>query len=268
MTQTSLKEKYSFFLDSPIKRLTFEEYLEYEDNTDTKYELYRGKLIPMATPTGLHTKICKYLVYQFQLFFATSEQNLVAVSDVGVRTGIDSSRIPDVIITTTELWEKVCTRKGSGTFDLEETPQLVIEVSSENWREDYILKRAEYALIEIPEYWIVDPDKQRVRILNHPEGEDGYEHHDFVAGEKIKSLVFPQLNLSVEEMLSPPIVEDLIKAEQRQRQQLELELEQERQRAEQERERAEQERQRAEQERQRAEKLERILRERGISIDE
>jgi hypothetical protein len=48
-------------------------------------------------------------------------------------------------------------------------------------------------------------------------------------------------------MFSPPIVEDLIKAEQRQRQQLELELEQERQRAE---------------------KLERLLRERGISIDE
>ncbi|WP_017294972.1 Uma2 family endonuclease [Geminocystis herdmanii] len=246
MTQSSFKQRYSFPLDSPIKRLTFEEYLKYEDNTDTKYELYRGKLIPMATPTGLHTRICNYLVYQFQVFFASVELNVVAINDVGVRTGIDSSRIPDVIISTRELWEKVCDRKGSGVFDLQETPRLVVEVSSENWREDYILTRAEYALIEIPEYWIIDANKQRIRILTHPEGEDGYEYNDFVSGETINSLEFPDLSLSVDELLAPLVVEDLIKAQQVERKQLELQLEQERQRAE---------------------KLERLLREKGISIE-
>jgi hypothetical protein len=55
------------------KKLTFEEYLFYQDNTDIRYELYRGKLIPMATPTptALHTDICKYLIHQFQRHFAT-----------------------------------------------------------------------------------------------------------------------------------------------------------------------------------------------------
>ena len=231
MSQTGLKN-ISPLSDAQTQKLTFEEYLDYQDNTDTKYELYRGKLIPMATPTGLHTKICKYLAYQFQLFFAAKDLSLVSISDVAVRTDIDTARIPDVIVCTPQLWEKVCDRAGAGVLDFKETPRLVVEVTSENWREDYLLKRAEYALIEIPEYWLVDPKKQKVRILNHPEREDGYEHQDFIAGENIHSLEFPEFILSVEEILSPPIVEDLIKAQRLERKQLEQELEQERQRAE------------------------------------
>jgi Uma2 family endonuclease len=237
------------------KKLTFEEYLFYQDNTDIRYELYRGKLIPMATPTptALHTDICKYLIHQFQRHFATFNLSLVAVSDVGVRTEDDASRIPDVIVCNTQIWEQLRLRKGAGVLDFREVPALVVEVTSDNWREDYIRKRAEYALIEIPEYWIVDPDKQRVRILIHPEKEDGYEHVEFQSGQTIRSLQFPNLVLSVNEILSPPIVEDLMKAEQAQLQGLQAQVEQERQRAE--------------QERQRAEKLAQLLRERGIDPD-
>ena len=235
------------------KKLTFEEYLFYQDNTDTRYELYRGQLIPMATPSGLHTKICKFLIYQFQRHFAAANLVLVVINDVGVRTEEDASRIPDVVVCTPQLWEQVCNRKGAGVLDFGEVPTLVVEVTSDNWREDYIRKRAEYALIEIPEYWIVDPDKQRVRILIHPEKEDGYEHVEFQSGQTIRSLQFPNLVLSVNEILSPPIVEDLMKAEQAQLQGLQAQVEQERQRAE--------------QERQRAEKLAQLLRERGIDPD-
>ncbi len=214
------------------QKLTFEEYRFYQDNSDTLYELFRGQLIPMPTPTGLHTEICRFLVYQFQLHFAARDLTLVAISEVGVRTEVDSSRIPDVIVCTPQLWEQVCARKGAGILDFGEVPTLVVEVTSENWREDYIRKRAEYTLIDIPEYWIVDPNKQRVRILTHPENEDGYEHTDFQPGQTICSLQFPELRLGVDEILSPPVVEDLIKAEQAKLRQLEQQVSEERQRAE------------------------------------
>lgn len=235
------------------KKLTFEEYLFYQDNTDLCYELYRGKLIPMATATVLHTDICKYLIYQFQRHFATTNLALVATSDVGVRTEEDGVRIPDVVVCTAQIWERIRPRKGAGVLNFGEVPLIVVEVTSDNWREDYIRKRAEYALIEIPEYWIVDSDKQRIRVCIHPENEDGYEYTDFQIGQTIRSLQFPNLVLSVEEILSPPIVEDLIKAEQAQIQQLQTQVEQERERAEQERERAD--------------KLAQLLRERGIDPD-
>ena len=92
MTQTSLPS-ISTSADSPPEKLTFEEYRFYQDNTDILYELFRGKLIPMPTPTALHAEICKFLAYQFQCHFAAADFNLLAVSIIGVRTEVDSSRI-------------------------------------------------------------------------------------------------------------------------------------------------------------------------------
>ncbi len=203
------------------KTLTFEEYRFYQGEPDVLYELFRGRLIPMATATGLHTRICNFLVYQCQRYFATANLSLVATTSTGVRTEEDSSRIPDVVVCSQSLWEQVCVRPGSGVLDFNEVPLLVVEVASENWREDYIRKRAEYALIDIPEYWIVDPQKQRVWVLSNPQSEDGYERTEFRRGEEITSVQFPELNLSVQQVLSPPIVENLIREEQVERQQLE-----------------------------------------------
>ncbi len=203
------------------KTLTFEEYRFYQGEPDVLYELFRGHLIPMATPTVLYTSICNFLVYQFQRYFATANLSLVATTSTGVRTEEDSSRIPDVVVCTQNLWEQARNRPGAGMLDLDEVPLLVVEVASENWREDYIRKRAEYALINIPEYWIVDPQKERVWVLTNPESEDGYDRTEFKRGQNIISVQFPELDLSVEQVLSPPVVEELIREEQAQRQQLE-----------------------------------------------
>jgi Uma2 family endonuclease len=203
------------------KTLTFGEYRFYQGEPDVRYELFRGQLIPMATPTGLHIRICNFLVYQFQRYFATANLSLVATTSIGVRTEEDSSRIPDVVVCTQSLWEQVCARPGAGVLDFNEAPLLVVEVASDNWREDYIRKRAEYALIDIPEYWIVDPKKERVWILTNPESEDGYDRTEFRQSQNIISVQFSELVLSVEQILSPPIVEELIREDTRSRQQIE-----------------------------------------------
>jgi Uma2 family endonuclease len=275
MTQAPVKAPVQAEVQAPLtpetatsQKLTFEEYRFYEDDSGMMYELFRGHLIPMPTPNALHADICKFLVYQFQQLFARENLPLVAyMAAVGVRTEIDSSRIPDVVICPKSLWEQMAKRKGSAIFDFDEKPLLVVEVTSTNWREDYIRKRAEYALVDLPEYWIADASKQRLRVHANPEKEDGYDHLDYTSGQTVRSPQFPSLNLSVDEILAPPLVEDLIKADRDRSQALEQQVEQERQRAEQEHQRAEQERQRAEQERQRAEHLAELLRQHGINPD-
>jgi Uma2 family endonuclease len=201
--------------------LTFEEYRFYQGEPDVLYELFRGKLIPMPTPTALHTRICDFIVYQLRRYFAAENLPLIATTTTGVRTEVDSSRIPDVIVCTSSLWEEVCAREGSGILDFGEVPNLVVEVTSDNWREDYIRKRAEYALIDIAEYWIVDPNKQRVWVLSYPEGEEGYERVEYLRGQQFQSVQFPQMVLPVDTILAPPVVEDLIREEQAQLRQLE-----------------------------------------------
>lgn len=205
----------------PEKTLTFEEYRFYQGEPDVLYELFRGHLLPMATPTALHTSICAFLVYQLRLYFASLNLPRIAITPVGVRTEVDSSRIPDVVVCTSSLWEQLRARPGAGILDFGEVPNLVVEVTSDNWREDYIRKRAEYALIDISEYWIVDPNKDRIWVLSHPEGEEGYQRVEFILGQKLRSEQFPELVLSVDTILAPPVVEELIREEQAQRRQLE-----------------------------------------------
>ncbi|MBD2303994.1 Uma2 family endonuclease [Chroococcidiopsis sp. FACHB-1243] len=203
------------------KILTFQEYLFYQGEPDVLYELFRGHLIPMATPTILHVRICQFLVYQLQRYFATHNLALVAVTTVGIRTEENSSRIPDVVVCSQSVWEQAGNRPGLGVLDFSEVPQLVVEVVSKNWHEDYIRKRAEYALINIPEYWIFDSKKVRIWVLTNPESEEGYIRTEFNLKQEIRSKQFPEFVLSVEQVLSPPAIEDLIREEQAERQQLE-----------------------------------------------
>ena len=203
--------------------LTFEEYLVYQGDTDVKYELYKGKLIPMPTATVLHIKICEYLVYKLQRYLAAHNLDLVVKTNLGVRTDEDKSRIPDVVVCTQSLLEQAAARSGAGILDFDEKPLLVIEVVSENRRADYVIKRGEYELANVPEYCIVDPKngKQKIRLFALIEGEDGYTYTDFLPGDEIVSVVFPDLVLSVDEILNPPLIEELIKAEQAQLQKAE-----------------------------------------------
>ncbi|MEG4036278.1 Uma2 family endonuclease [Microcoleus sp. S36b_A4] len=242
------------------QKLTFEEYLNYQGESGVCYELYRGNLIEMPTPTAIHIKICEFLVYQFRRFFAAHNLPIVAIVTTAVRTEENSSRIPDVVICTQSLWEQVCAQPGSAVLDFEEKPLLVIEVTSPNWRDDYIRKRAEYDLIDIPEYWIVDPNQPKIRVCSRPENEGSYSHQEFLPGQQVQSVQFAEFILSVNQVLCPPLVEDLIREEQAQLQQLGQQNEQ----LEQQNEQLEQQ---VNAERQRAERLAQRLREMGIEMD-
>jgi Uma2 family endonuclease len=234
--------------------LTFEEYRFYQGEIDVQYELYKGKLIPMPIATVLHIKICEYLVYKLRHYLVAHNLDLVVKTGLGVRTDENSSRIPDVVVFTKSLLEQAAARPGGAILGLDETPLLVIEVVSQERRVDYITKRVEYELANVSEYAIVDPaeNRQRVRVAAFPEGDDVYTQVDYLPGEEMVSVVFPNLRLSVNEILDPPLVEWLIKAEQARLQELEQ---------------AAMQRQRAQHERQRAERLATRLRELGVDPD-
>ena len=168
--------------------LTFQEYLEYVGEPDVLYELVRGKLVPMGASTHLHTNICKFLVYKFQRYFAAQNLDLVANAlGTGVRTEENTSRIPDVVVCGQTVWEQVLHRPGAGVLDFDEQPILVVEIVSSNRRDDYVIKRNEYEIAQIAEYWIVDAKKKRVRVFTNPRNEEGYRSVDFTEEKTIVS---------------------------------------------------------------------------------
>jgi len=54
-------------MNTTIPKLTFAQYLTYDNGTDNRYELVQGQLKLMNPPTLLHIRIAKFLERQFDL---------------------------------------------------------------------------------------------------------------------------------------------------------------------------------------------------------
>ncbi|NCQ78336.1 MAG: Uma2 family endonuclease [Microcystis aeruginosa W13-15] len=90
------------------KIYTFTEYLNYQDSTDNKYELFNGELIPMPPASGFHALILAFL-YDY-LIAEIKRLNLtwkVMPATVGIRTDKAKSRIPDLMILTAEQCQEI-----------------------------------------------------------------------------------------------------------------------------------------------------------------
>ena len=187
------------------QKLSFEEYLTYNDGTDTRYELVDGELIPMSLGTGKHGAIIRYLLLQFESILSTAEQPWITLPGlVGIRSPRgrrwDTSRIPDLTILSQEQWEAMADREAIIDFN-EPPPFLVVEVVSPSTKaDDYRSKRSEYGLLEIPEYWIVDPIEEKITIclLEH----QFYDLIEFQGDHQIKSPTFPTFNLTAAQILA------------------------------------------------------------------
>ncbi|MEM6424991.1 MAG: Uma2 family endonuclease [Cyanobacteria bacterium P01_D01_bin.128] len=183
------------------QRLTLDNYLIYQDGTDTRYELVNGELIAVAQPKGRHGAITEFLNDIFRAEIKrlgrewTSKQMAVAIqSPRGGRW--ETARIPDVMVLSLEQWRTL--REQEAVIRLNEPPPfLVVEVVSDSTvMTDYRTKRVEYNVLDIPEYWVIDPLKQCVTVMQSVE--DLYEAQQFVGADYIASEIFPDLNLSVD----------------------------------------------------------------------
>ncbi|MDF5732350.1 MAG: Uma2 family endonuclease [Rhizonema sp. PD38] len=183
------------------KRLTLEEYLNYDDGTDTQYELVAGELVAMPPESPKNVQIAIFLLSQFLKFVPLNR--LTNKAEIVVSGWRATTRIPDMVVLTDEL---AATLQGATrstiTLDMP-PPALVVEVVSPgkvNEDRDYRYKRSEYAARGISEYWIVSPQNNKVSVLTLIEGL--YEEMMFEGSAAIASNTFPQLRLTAQQVLT------------------------------------------------------------------
>lgn len=181
---------------TPVK-LTFEEYLTYDDGTDKRYEFEDGELLEMPPATGLHEAIITFLLIRFYLEIQRLGLPLqVRPSGTEVQTP-GQGRRPDVCVITNEQAATI----QNTTAILQTPPLLVVEVvSPESIERDYERKTNEYAAFGIPEYWIVDPIEARVSVLLL--AGQTYQTTEFTGSQQIISQAFPELALTVSQVLA------------------------------------------------------------------
>ncbi|ABA24806.1 Protein of unknown function DUF820 (plasmid) [Trichormus variabilis ATCC 29413] len=192
-------------MTTAVRKFTLNEYLSYDDGTDTKYELVDGELVEMPPESDRNNLISLYLLSQFLKFIPIQlirhkDTELVVI---GNRTRV---RLPDLMILTQELFEAIAGRRATITPDMP-SPAMVVEVVSPgkvNEDRDYRYKRSEYAARGIPEYWIVDAEKARITLLTLVDGL--YEESVFQGTDMIRSATFPMLDLTASQILTAGLV--------------------------------------------------------------
>ncbi|BAZ30450.1 hypothetical protein NIES4074_29100 [Cylindrospermum sp. NIES-4074] len=197
------------------KPVTFAEFLEWKSD-EKRYELHNGVIIEMNQPLGKHERIGGFLTRKLSVEF--DRLNLpyfipkqALVKSPGGELG-ESAYSPDILILNDDnlvnesLWEK------QSTVTQGDSIPLVIEIVSTNWRVDYLTKAADYEEIGILEYWIVDylalggrrfignPKQPTISVYSFVEGE--YQVSQFRGDERIVSPIFPDLNLSAEQIFN------------------------------------------------------------------
>ncbi|NJL54588.1 Uma2 family endonuclease [bacterium] len=193
------------------KLLTARDFIDrYGDNP--QYELIDGELFDLE-PTGVHEEVAGFVGRKLNV--AIDQQNVHYVIPYRCLIkllGTETAFRPDVIVldqtqlAQEPLWQQepvIC--RGASI-------KLVVEVVSTNWQNDYARKTEDYALLGVPEYWIVDylglggrdyigTPKQPTVTLCVLEG-DRYQKQVLHGGDHIQSPTFPSLNLTADQIFA------------------------------------------------------------------
>ncbi|MGK7931823.1 MAG: Uma2 family endonuclease [Microcystaceae cyanobacterium] len=197
---------------TPSKFLSFEEFIDqYGDNP--RYQLIDGELRDME-PTGHHEAVAGNIAGRIYREIFRANLNWLVPKNCLIKPLYSEATAlrPDVVVldqaklSQEPLWDKepvICN---------DSTIQLVVEVVSNNWQDDYARKVEEYAFLRIPEYWFVDfRGLGGLQFIGNPKQptftvcqlvDEVYQQQQYRLGDLIESRLFPDLKLGLEEIIN------------------------------------------------------------------
>jgi Uma2 family endonuclease len=186
------------------RRMTLQEFLTYDDGTDTRYELEDGVLVDMGTEATINTKIVMFLI---ETFLKVVPRNRIGIKQhIEVRSHHATARDPDLMIHSVdsaaaiEGLTQACLKYG------DPNPLIAIEIvspgaeGSKNYKRDYEYKPREYADRGMGELWQIDAKREWVQVGTLTDGE--YQFATYQGDDAIVSLPFPELALTAAQVLA------------------------------------------------------------------
>lgn len=191
--------------------LTFDEFLSwYPTDSEVRYELHDGEIVEMPKPIGKHSKVAGFVAGKlFQELDRAESVDFIPKECVIKPVADFAGYQPDVIVLNGLTIDNDPRWAKDSTITKGESVQVVIEVVSTNWEDDYALKLDGYEAMGIPEYWIVDylglggthfigKPKQPTISIYHLE--ETYQGRQFRGSDRVASQVFPELQLTAEQI--------------------------------------------------------------------
>ena len=156
---------------------TSEDYYRLPD--DQRYELIDGKLYVMETPDFNHQTIVEFVYHQLKEHVRTHGGScLVRMLPQDTKVAKDEKTIvqPDLFV--------LCDRSKITRQWIWGAPDFVMEVLSKSTRKkDTTIKFAKYMQSGVREYWVIDPDQERVITYDFTQEPFGMAIYGF--GDKV-----------------------------------------------------------------------------------
>ncbi|MGP0069526.1 MAG: Uma2 family endonuclease [Isosphaeraceae bacterium] len=165
-------------------------------NTNQLVEFSDGYVEFLPMPKTSHQLIALLLYRLLHAFVSVRTQGTVAAAPLSVQLWQGKYREPDIVFMRTEHASRI-------TEDYWIGADLVMEVvsgSDSDRQRDLVVKREEYARSGIPEYWIVDPELERITVLVL-DGATYAVHGEFSRGQQATSKLLAGFSVDVTAVL-------------------------------------------------------------------
>jgi len=190
-----MTERQDFFKIPKIqKKYDLNEFLEFVENKEERYELIEGKIYMMAAPNIGHQNIAGEIFGELRNYLKgkTCRPFISPLDVVLFKKEKDKSKNvfqPDVFVVCDP--EKIDEKRIYGA------PDLVFEiVSPSSDIHDYFKKYVLYMKYGVKEYWIVNPETKQIFV--HINGEEETAKYSF--DDKIKVSIFEDFYIDFKEL--------------------------------------------------------------------
>lgn len=174
--------------------LTYEDLLAFPDD-GLRRELINGELFVSPSPKTRHQRISVRLTTAFANYFAAYGGGEAFHAPLDILFTNKDVVEPDLLVVLDDQRE-IMTEKN-----IQGVPALLIEILSDP-RHDRVRKRNLYAKVGVPEYWIVDPDADRIEIFRL--GARGYGPPEILEpGDELAFARLPDLRILLADVLAP-----------------------------------------------------------------
>ncbi len=191
--------------------ITFDEFMEwYPEDSEYHYELRRGVVVEMPKPRGKHSKLAGDLAFELGAVIRSAKQPYFIPKECVIKLSNDMGYEPDIVVLAESAIANEPRWERESVITKGQSIKLAVEVVSTNWRDDYLLKLADYEAFGIQEYWIVDylglggrryigsPKQPTFTLCHLVDGE--FELQQFRDSQPIVSPMFPGLSLTVDQI--------------------------------------------------------------------
>ena len=170
--------------------LTYADWLEFPDD-GRLYEIIEGELFVAPPPSIEHQRISRELGYRLMQYLRATGAGEVLSAPVGLRLHDQIIVEPDLLVVLAANAGRVGEQAVDGPAD------LVVEILSPGTAgRDLGAKRAAYEASGVSEYWVVDPERQRVEVLVL-EGGAYVRHGLYRRLDDLSSHVLPDLSVAL-----------------------------------------------------------------------